>query len=177
MNTSSGKKKKKLKRKLLALVLLIGFLIPQNLVMPVAGATSNDYHPESFWYYPWGKSVVHHGVDVFAKQGTAVHSSTVGLVLYKGVLKYGGNVVVILGPKWRIHYYAHLQDNKAHWLQPVTNRTEIGTVGSTGNAVGKPPHLHYSISSIVPYPWRWDDAPLGWQKMFFLNPIEYLETD
>jgi hypothetical protein len=35
--------------------------------------------------------------------------------------------------------------------------------------------LHYGIATMVPYPWRIDSAPLGWQKMFYLNPIDYLK--
>ena len=31
------------------------------------------------------------------------------------------------------------------------------------------------IATVIPYPWRIDSAPLGWQKMFYLNPIDYLE--
>jgi len=43
-------------------------LIPQNLKMPVKGATESDYNANSFWFYPWGKSVTHKGVDIFAKK-------------------------------------------------------------------------------------------------------------
>lgn len=169
-------KKRRIKRKILLGILLVGFLLPQKLVMPVKGASSKDYHPESFWYYPWGKSVVHHGVDVFARAGTPVHSSTIGIVVFKGVLGLGGNTVLVLGPKWRFHYYAHLQETSTGWFRPVNQNTKIGTVGSSGNAAGKPAHLHYSISTPIPYPWRWDDAPLGWKKMFYLNPIEYFKA-
>ena len=44
----------------------------------------------------------------------------------------------------------------------------------TGNAITTPAHLHYGIGTIIPYLWRIDSAPLGWQKMFYLNPIDYL---
>lgn len=165
--------KRKIKRKAFTVILLIGYLIPQNLEMPVVGASSNDYNPESFWYYPWGKSIVHHGVDVFAKEGTQVNSATNGIVLLNGKISMGGNFILILGPKWRFHYYAHLHSISCKWFQPVGKNTAIGTVGATGNAAGKPPHLHYSFSTLIPYPWRWDGDRLGWQKMFFLNPIDY----
>ena len=55
----------------------------------------------------------------------------------------------------------------------VNSDTQIGTVGNTGNAATTPSHLHYSIVTLIPYPWLIDDAPMGWQKMFYLNPIEY----
>lgn len=157
-------------------ILLIGYLIPQNIQMPVDGATKADYHPESFWFYPWGKSVTHKGVDIFAKQGTAIHSSTVGLVVSAGEIGRGGKYVLVLGPKWRFHYYAHLREITTKPFKLVSNSSQIGTVGSSGNAVGKPPHLHYTIATAIPYPWRIDKSPQGWRKMFFLNPITYLEA-
>ncbi|MGQ3679706.1 M23 family metallopeptidase [Tenacibaculum discolor] len=167
----------KIKKKLLILliILLTGFLIPQNFKNPVNGATKSDYNPKSFWYYPWGKSVTHKGVDIFAKKNTKITSSTYGLVLFSGKISMGGNIVVILGPKWRLHYYAHLEEVKTTSLTFVNNNSEIGTVGTSGNAVGKAPHLHYSILSLIPYVWKIDSEKQGWKKMFYLNPIDYLE--
>ncbi len=142
--------------------------------MPVEGATKADYNKDTFWYYPWGKSVTHKGVDIFANEGTNLKSSTSGLVLFAGKIKVGGNVVLILGPKWRFHYYAHLKDIKTSSLTWISREKTIGTVGSSGNAKGKPAHLHYSILTPIPYVWRIDNDRQGWKKMFYLNPIDYL---
>jgi murein DD-endopeptidase MepM/ murein hydrolase activator NlpD len=164
-------------KKILAIVsilLIIGFFTPQSFRMPVDGATHKSFSQNSFWFYPWGESVTHKGVDIFAKKGTVIHSSTYGIVLYRGQIRMGGNVVLVLGPKWRLHYYAHMDSIKASILSPVSPGSEIGTVGASGNAVGKPPHLHYTIKTMVPYPWRIDKAVQGWKKMFYLNPIPYL---
>ncbi|NRR93168.1 M23 family metallopeptidase [Winogradskyella undariae] len=158
-------------------VLIIGFLIPQNLEMPVKEATKSDYNSKSFWFYPWGKSVTHKGVDIFAKKGTEINSSTSGLVLYAGEINVGGKVVVVVGPKWRIHYYAHLNELNTSLFSFVSKESKIGTVGASGNAVGKSPHLHYSILTIIPYLWRMDSDKQGWKKMFYLNPIEYFEKN
>lgn len=143
--------------------------------MPVKGATQSDYNKQSFWYYPWGKSITHKGVDIFATKGTEVVASTNGIVLYAENIDLGGNVVVILGPKWRLHYYAHLNELKTAPFSVVSQKSVIGTVGTTGNAIGKAPHLHYSIVTIFPYLWRIDNDRQGWKKMFFLNPILYFE--
>ena len=142
--------------------------------MPVVGADSNSYNHETFWYESWGTSIVHKGVDVFAKKGTSVHSATWSIVLATAEYGKGGMFVLVLAPKWRIHYYAHLNEIKTKPFSFVTQNTEIGTVGNTGNAAITPTHLHYSIATLIPYPWRIDDAPLGWQKMFYLNPNDYL---
>ncbi len=155
-------------------VLVIGFLIPQKIIMPVEGATKKSYSQNSFWAYPWGKSVTHKGVDIFAKRGTKIRPATAGIVLYKGTKARGGNVVFILGPKWRIHYYAHLDKIKTNRFSIVSSKTVIGTVGNTGNAIRKPSHLHYTIKTIIPYPWRMDKSVQGKRKMFYLNPVKYL---
>ena len=169
---------KRFKRILLAVlvILLVGFLIPEKFSMPVSGAGKNSYNQQSFWAYPWGTSVTHKGVDIFAKEGTDVFSSTGGIILYAGEIKKGGNIVLILGPKWRLHYYAHLKEIKTSTFAWTNRKEVIGTVGTTGNAKGKAPQLHYSIGSIIPLLWRKDDSIQGWKKMFYLNPIDYLNT-
>ena len=171
--------KRKTKIKILGVlvtVIIIGFMIPQSFVMPVEGATQKDYNHSTFWYYPWGKSVTHKGVDIFAKEGTVLCSATSGLVVYTGQFGSGGNVVLALGPKWRFHYYAHLQDINTKSFSWVDKGEQIGTVGKSGNAANTPAHLHYSIITPIPYIWRIDfKAPQGWKKMFYLNPIDYLK--
>lgn len=132
-------------------IIIVGLIIPQKFSMPVEGATHADYNKESFWYYPWGKSVTHKGVDIFANEGRAVFSSTSGIVLFCGNFKNGGNIVIVLGPKWRLHYYAHLREINTSNFSKVDSSKMIGTVGSSGNAAGKAPHLHYSIVTLIPY--------------------------
>ena len=156
------------------MLILAGFVIPEKLVIPVDGATLEDWNEQTFWYDPWGKSGVHKGVDIFSKNNTPSISASKGVVLYTGYLKRGGNVVVILGPKWRIHYYAHLNQINTSRYSLVSSGTQIGTVGDSGNAKGKPPHLHYSIVSLFPYFWRMDSTTQGWKKAFYLDPNQKL---
>jgi peptidoglycan LD-endopeptidase LytH len=170
---------RKWKRVILALLamLAVGLIIPQHFQNPVQNAGKSSYNAKSFWYYPWGRSGTHKGVDIFAKSGTPVIASTGGLVLYTGEIEMGGKVVLILGPKWRIHYYAHLNAIHTGMFSWATRGEKIGTVGTTGNAKGKSPHLHYAITTLIPYPWRIDSDKQGWKKMFYLNPIEFLNLE
>ena len=158
----------------LLLTLLVGFMIPQQFNNPVEKADKNSYNTKSFWYYPWGKSGTHKGVDIFAREGTTVSAATKGLVIYTGEIERGGRVILILGPKWRLHYYAHLREIDTKSFSWTNQGERIGSVGTTGNANGKSPHLHYSIMTLVPYFWRIDSEKQGWKKMFYLNPINYL---
>lgn len=140
----------------------------------MVGAGIQDWNHDTFWFEPWGKSGVHKGIDIFSKKGAGVTSTTDGMVVYTGHIKYGGNIVIILGPKWRFHYFAHLDTIATSMLSPVYSGDRIGTVGDSGNAKGKPFHLHYSILRFIPVPWKIDSSTQGYKKMFFINPSSYL---
>ncbi len=154
-------------------IVLIGFSVPDRLYIPVRGATPSDWNHHTFWH-PWGKSRVHKGIDIFAKKGTSVTASCGGLVIYQGTVRDGGNVVLVLGPKWRFHYYAHLQTIHTHEGKFVRANQEIGKVGTTGNAEGKPPHLHYAIVRVIPDLFQFRPGRHGIDRMFYLNPHEQL---
>jgi len=160
------------KRLSLALLMIasVGFLIPERLLIPVAGASFADWNENTFWYEPWGASGVHKGIDIFAQKGTDVVAATGGLVVFRGENRLGGNVLLVLGPKWRLHYYAHMESSRASFGSVVSRGETIGLVGSTGNAAGKQSHLHYVILTAIPYPWRIDGSTQGWKKMFYLDP-------
>ncbi len=155
-------------------ILAVGFFLPEARTIPVAGASTNDWNHDTFWFEPWGRSGVHKGIDIFAAHGTPVISTNMGFVLYAGELERGGKVVLVLGPKWRLHYYAHLQDMNVSVGSLLDAREPLGHVGDTGNARGKQPHLHYSILRLFPAPWAMDSATQGHKKAFFINPHVYL---
>lgn len=96
---------------------------------------------------PRGSDRTHAGVDIFARRGTPVLSSTRGIVISVREGGLGGRQVWVMGPGRERHYYAHL-DDWAPGLQTgdvVQPGTLLGFVGTTGNAQGTPPHLHYGI--------------------------------
>jgi len=158
----------------LFVIIIVGFLIPEPRAIPVHNATSADWNHNTFWFEPWGSSGVHKGVDIFAKPATAVIAPTNIIILYRGTIKKGGNIIVGLGPKWRFHYFAHLESiNDASGLFVEINDV-IGLVGDTGNAKGKQPHLHYSIVSLIPMPWLIDESSQGYKKAFYLDPIKFM---
>lgn len=161
----------------LALIVLIGVIIPERRVIPVAGASESDWNENTFWFEPWGRSGVHKGIDIFGKHGTDILSTTSGLVLYTGELKMGGKVVVILGPKWRLHYFAHLATINTSIGSLTSVGEKIATLGDTGNARGKPPHLHYSIVRVFPAFWAIDKSTQGYKKAFFIDPNLYLRQN
>jgi len=161
---------------LACLVYVMGFFLLETVIVPVKGASKSDWNPKAFGFFPWGKSGVHKGIDIFAKEGVPVISASSGLIVDAGQTPDGGNVISILGPKWRIHYYAHLNTLKVKTGEIVSQGIQIGTVGSTGNAAGKAPHLHYSIITQFPYFWLYKNDRFGIDRMFYLNPDEILRN-
>nr|WP_136250604.1 M23 family metallopeptidase [Ningiella ruwaisensis] len=158
----------------LLIIITLGLLIPEEITIPVRGATSNDWNHKTFWFEPWGSSGVHKGIDIFGRKGKPIISATSGIVVFAGSLKKGGNAIAILGPKWRIHYYSHLESYSVKEGDFVEVSEIIGALGDTGNAIGKPPHVHYSILSLIPIPWLMTTETQGWKKMFYLNPHDKL---
>jgi murein DD-endopeptidase MepM/ murein hydrolase activator NlpD len=99
------------------------------------------------WGAPRGTGRRHEGQDIFAPRGTPVFSATSGFVYNIGENSLGGQTVSVIGAGGRLYYYAHL-DKYAPGLEEgdrVTTRTVLGYVGTTGNAQGTPPHLHFGI--------------------------------
>jgi murein DD-endopeptidase MepM/ murein hydrolase activator NlpD len=134
---------------------LASMATPAALPVPVRGVAPRGLRDT--WHGARSEGRKHEGIDIFARRGTAVTSSTEGVVLRVGTNRLGGQVVWVLGPGGQRHYYAHLEryadiENG----QRVRAGTILGYVGTTGNAAGTPPHLHYGIyeagGAINPYP-------------------------
>jgi peptidoglycan LD-endopeptidase LytH len=159
---------------ILLLLVLAPLAIPENARIPVQGASPRDWNSQAFWYEPWGASGVHKGIDIFAPQGRPVIAPVHGIVIYRGHLRLGGNVVAVLGPKWRLHYFAHLRETRVRMFQPVGKGETLGSVGTSGNAAGKAPHLHYAVLSPIPRPWKATLQTQGWKKMFFVDPARLI---
>ena len=157
----------------LLVILVLGFFLPERKFLPLPFETTTNitYDSLSFWYYPWGNNTVHKGVDFFGEKGQIITSPTYGVVLRKGYGTIAGNYIYILGPRWKIYYFAHL-DTILNSNIFVKRGEKIGQMGNTGNASGKPHHLHYSIYTFIPYVWLFTkNKPEGWKRMFYLNPL------
>ena len=156
----------------IAAIVLGGLIIlsePKGII-PVANATERDWHPDSFWYEPWGSSIVHRGIDIFAAKGTPALAATDCLVVAAQTIKVGGNVVLCVDRAFRLHYYAHLDSIQTEAMSLLTQGEQLGAVGDSGNAQGKPPHLHYSVVTAIPRPFNMTSDTLGWMRMLYLDP-------
>jgi murein DD-endopeptidase MepM/ murein hydrolase activator NlpD len=129
---------------------------PAALPVPVEGVPTRAVVDS--WGAPRGTDRTHEGIDIYAPLGTAVTSTTRGIVVTIGENGLGGNIVRVLGPGRQWHYYAHLDRFADIKTGEVVNAGDVlGYVGTTGNARGTSPHLHYGIYSfngeaMNPYP-------------------------
>lgn len=118
---------------------------PTALPVPVEGVAARRI-ADTFGA-PRGRDRTHAGVDIFAKRGTPVHSATRGVVVAVRDSGLGGRQVWVVGPARERYYYAHLEDWRAGLREGevVAEGDLLGYVGTSGNAAGTPPHLHWGI--------------------------------
>lgn len=141
---------------------LVAMDAPAWLPVPVEGVRARALRDT--WGGARSEGRKHEGIDIFARRGTPVLSSTEGIVTDVGTNRLGGLVVWVMGPGGQRHYYAHL-DRQADVTagMRIAPGHVLGYVGDTGNARGTPPHLHYGIYDSAgarnPYPLLRADAP------------------
>jgi peptidoglycan LD-endopeptidase LytH len=119
-----------------------------RIAMPLAEVSKKQI--ADTWQAPRGVARRHEGQDIFAPKGTPVFSATNGYVYKVGSNNLGGQIVSVIGSGGRVYYYAHL-DAYASGLEVgdrVSTRTVLGYVGTTGNAQGTPPHLHFGVYTV-----------------------------
>ena len=126
---------------------------PDAPLCPVRGAAKFDF--SNSFGSPRDGQRSHAGNDIFAKRGTPV------------VAGVDGRIRTVVGGRAGLGYYlegvdgvtyygAHMNDLRVSNGQSVKRGEILGTVGSTGNAQGTPPHLHFEIkpgggAAIDPY--------------------------
>lgn len=127
-----------------------GVIASGNWVCPVQGphAFSND------WGQPRSGGRRHQGNDILAPRGTPIVANVAGTVS-RHTSRLGGLSYYLRGSDGITYYGAHLQSYAAQGA--VSAGTVIGYVGTSGNASGGPPHLHFEMhpgggGAVNPYP-------------------------
>ena len=120
-----------------------------RIAMPLEDVSKKEV--ADTWGAPRGTGRRHEGQDIFAPRGTPILSATNGFIYKIGENNLGGQTVLVIGSGGRVYYYAHL-DAYAKGIavgDRVSKRTVLGYVGTTGNAQGTPPHLHFGIYTLT----------------------------
>jgi len=125
-----------------------------TVTFPIAGA----WNFIDSWGFPRSGGRWHQGADIFSPRSTPIVAVEDG-VLFPTTNRLGGLVVYLDGASGNRYYYAHLAAlaEKSQQGAHVQAGEVIGFVGTSGNAAGTPPHVHFEVKPgggepINPYP-------------------------
>src|SRR5690606_32677998 len=127
-----------------------GNRLPTDLAAcPVPGARFGSH-----WGFPRSGGRYHEGTDLFAPRGTPVRAPAAGVVSY-GTGRIGGKQFRLVAADGTVYLGSHMDGFGREGA--VQAGDVIGDVGSTGNAAGGPPHLHFEVHpdggvAMNPYP-------------------------
>jgi hypothetical protein len=137
-------------------------------VMPVAGR----YWYADWWHAPRAGGRLHEGTDIFAAYGSPIVAVQDGVISNVSTTGIGGNNLRLSNDQGDYFYYAHLSSFATTTAQGarVEAGQTIGYVGTSGDAQGTDPHLHFEIHpqggvAVNPYPyleaWRAAGSEVG----------------
>jgi murein DD-endopeptidase MepM/ murein hydrolase activator NlpD len=146
----------------------ISQLRAKHLVLPI-----DNFNVETIkgsFYQGRGTDRMHRAADFMASRGTPIRAVDDGKIARLFVSKNGGNTIYETDPSGEfVYYYAHL-DSYAPGLangQQVRKGQVIGFVGSTGDADGNAPHLHFQI---------WAPTTKSFWDGLTIDPYEVFKT-
>jgi hypothetical protein len=111
----------------------------------------------------------HHGDDIFAPAGSPILAVAAGTLFSVGWNDIGGKRLWLRDGEGNEFYYAHLSEFSPIAAEGgrVAAGEVLGYVGTTGDAEGTPPHLHFEIHPVSMLALGYDGA---------VNPTGYLES-
>jgi murein DD-endopeptidase MepM/ murein hydrolase activator NlpD len=130
-------------------------------LLPSVAPIKNAWYSSNFGWRidPFtGKNAMHEGVDYMVPEGTPIHASAGGMVVYADMHPQYGNMVEIDHGNQVITRYAHASKLLVKVGQMVRRGQEIAISGSTGRSTG--PHLHFEVR----------------YKGIAQNPVRFLEN-
>ncbi len=110
-----------------------------------------------------GETRFHTGIDLALPNGSPISAVAPGKVIYSGMSKSYGNMVVLDHGHGIVTRYAHNLTNLVSVGDTVQAGQEIARVGSTGRSTG--PHLHFEVmrrgTAVDPSPFLAKGAPVS----------------
>ncbi|SMF64219.1 M23 family metallopeptidase [Pseudobacteriovorax antillogorgiicola] len=127
---------------LLYLALILGLLIFRWLMTPSFIWPLEDFVVSSKYNSFRSLWTRHKGIDLQAPAGTPVLAIGDGVVVFSGIQKGYGKLVIIQQDHYQV-LYGHLKEINVAMDQDINKGDTIGFVGQTGNASSA--HLHLEI--------------------------------
>ena len=141
--------------------------VSEELIIPVKGVRASEL--ADTWGSPRSGGRQHHGIDIFAAQGTEVKATAPGKIVKLYLSKRGGITIYQASSDGAlVFYYAHLNGYASDLKEGMTveRGQVIGYVGQTGNA--PVPHLHFEVQTA--------NAERQWWKGEAMNPYPLLKA-
>lgn len=104
-----------------------------DLFLPVKGVVTSEFGLRD------GRQ--HKGIDFGCELGEPIYAALAGKVVFTGMQRGYGNVVILEHDNLIMTVYAHNESNLVRLGETVKKGQPIATVGQTGNATA--PHLHF----------------------------------
>lgn len=92
---------------------------------------------------------MHKGLDFGAPKGEPIYAVLPGKVVFAGIQRGYGNVIIIEHDNFVMTVYGHNESNLVKLGDEVTQGQIIGTVGDTGNADGTHLHFEYRVRGVA----------------------------
>jgi LysM repeat protein len=92
---------------------------------------------------------MHKGIDFGAPTGEPIYATLPGRVVFSGVQRGYGNVIILEHENFVMTVYGHNDVNLVKVGDEVTQGQIIGTVGATGNAQGSHLHFEYRVRGVA----------------------------
>lgn len=151
----------------------IQYVYDRDILIPAKGVKASSLKNT----YRLGEKP-HRAIDIMAPKNTPLLAVADGSILKLHYSKAGGITIYLLDDHGSIvYYYAHLSKYETGLKegQKVKRGDVIGYVGTSGNAKGRLPHVHFSIFKVANTKKWWVAAAIN--PYYVLTKTDYPEDE
>ena len=95
---------------------------------------------------------MHKGIDFAGNPGDPIYAVLPGTIVFSGVQRGYGNVIIIEHQNYIMTVYGHNESNRVSVGDKVAQRQMIATIGNTGNTTAFHLHFEYRVKGVAQNP-------------------------